>query len=146
MADLDEKTPYPTNDVAEVAKIGDILVRKQMITEEQLEQALLEQTRNNKKLGQILVERQVLSLTQLQRALSDQQMTLQELVLHKKLVSQNQMDELLVPQATAPTSASTLSDQALGDILIERGWLTPDQLVDVLKECYWRRNGFWLIT
>jgi mannitol/fructose-specific phosphotransferase system IIA component (Ntr-type) len=33
----------------------------------------------------------------------------------------------------------------LGELLLEAGLITPEALEMALKEQYWRRNGFWVI-
>lgn len=64
-------------------------------------------------------------------------MKLGEILVRKHLISQDQLDQLLAIQP--------LSNRPLGEILIERSIISTDTLSNVLKEQYWRNNGFWVI-
>jgi len=56
----------------EKARIGEILVQKNLISVVELEKALAEQRVSGKKLGQILIDKKLISQSQLQRALREQ--------------------------------------------------------------------------
>lgn len=64
-------------------------------------------------------------------------MKLGELLVRKRLISQDQLDQLLAIQPT--------SNRPLGEILIERSMISADTLSTLLQEQYWRNNGFWVI-
>jgi hypothetical protein len=34
----------------------------------------------------------------------------------------------------------------LGELLLQKGWLTEEQLKQALQEQYWRKAGFWVIA
>jgi hypothetical protein len=34
----------------------------------------------------------------------------------------------------------------LGELLLQKGWLTEEQLKQALQEQYWRKEGFWVIA
>ena len=119
------------------AKIGDILMRQNLLSAEELERALLEQQLNpDLKLGEILLKNNALSLPQLKFYLKNQNVKFGELLVNKKILKQNSLQELLSLQSNA--------DRRLGKILIERKNATPEQVEDILIEQYLRRKGLFL--
>ncbi len=63
-------------DRIEKALLGQILLRKGLILEAELEQALREQINSKKKLGEILIEQNLISSSELDRVLNEQNMML----------------------------------------------------------------------
>lgn len=64
-------------------------------------------------------------------------MKLGEILIRKKLVSQEQLEPIIIKQSQ--------TRKRLGEILLERSLISPDDLMTALREQYWRNNGFWVI-
>ena len=119
------------------AKIGDILMRQNLLNAEELERALLEQQLNPElKIGEILLKNKALSLPQLKFYLKNQNVKFGELLVNKKILKENNLQELLSLQSNA--------DRRLGKILIEQRNATPEQVEEILIEQYLRRKGLFL--
>jgi hypothetical protein len=103
-------------------QLGDLLVDQQLLTEDELEQALAEQVRSGRLLGQILVSNGYLSAFSLARVLSEQ---------HG--VELRQAQDEPEPPTLAPVETNT-SWQPLGKLLVERGFLTESELASALEE------------
>ena len=118
-------------------KIGNILMRQNILEREELEQALLQQRLNpDLKLGEILVQNNALSLSQLKFYLKNQNVKLGQLLIEKKIIKQNNLQELLASQSGA--------NNRLGKIIIERQNISQAQIEDILIEQYLRRKGLFL--
>ena len=118
-------------------KIGNILMRQNILDPDQLEQALLQQQLNpDLKLGEILVNNNALSLSQLKFYLKNQNVKLGQLLIEKKIIKQNNLQELLALQSGA--------NNRLGKIIIERKNIPQTQIEDILIEQYLRRKGLFL--
>ena len=118
-------------------KIGNILMRQNILDREELEQALLQQQlRPDLKLGEILVHNNALSLSQLKFYLKNQNVKLGQLLVEKKIIKQNNLQELLALQSSA--------NNRLGKIIIERKNIPQTQMEDILIEQYLRRKGLFL--
>ena len=118
-------------------KIGDILMRQNILDREQLEQALMEQElRPDLKLGEILVHNNTLSLSQLKFYLKNQNVKLGELLIEKKIIKQDNLQKLLALQDVA--------NNRLGKIIIEQKNISQTQIEDILIEQYLRRKGLFL--
>ncbi|MGF1588227.1 MAG: WecB/TagA/CpsF family glycosyltransferase [Pleurocapsa sp.] len=119
------------------AKIGSILMKQNLLSAEELKQALLQQKLNpNLKLGEILVRNNSLSLSQLKFYLKNQNIKFGQLLVEKKILKQNNLQELLSLQGNA--------DNRLGKIIIERKNVSKDQVEEILIEQYLRRKGLFL--
>ncbi len=119
------------------AKIGNILIRQNLLSAEELEQALLEQQLNpNLKLGEILIHNNSLSLSQLKFYLKNQNVKFGQLLVEKKIIKENNLQNLLSLQNNA--------DNRLGKILIEHKNVSREQVEDILIEQYLRRKGLFL--
>ena len=119
------------------AKIGDILMRQNLLSAEELDQALLLQQLNpNLKLGEILVRNNSLSLSQLKFYLKNQNVKFGQLLVEKKILKENNLQELLSMQNNA--------DNRLGKIIIEHKNVSKEQVEDILIEQYLRRKGLFL--
>ena len=118
-------------------KIGNVLLRQNILTAEELDQALLQQKLNpNLKLGEILLRNNCLSLPQLKFYLKNQNIKLGELLIDKKVIKSNNLQELLSLQNGA--------SHRLGKILIEHKNASKEQVEDILIEQYLRRKGLFL--
>ena len=115
-------------------QLGDLLVDEGLLTEDELDQALLEQARSGRLLGQIMVSNGYLSAFSLARVLSEQ---------HG--VQLRQPDEEPQPATVAlaladpPEFGETQEAEEtpwrpLGKVLLERSFLTETQLSDALVE------------
>jgi N-acetylglucosaminyldiphosphoundecaprenol N-acetyl-beta-D-mannosaminyltransferase len=119
-------------------KIGEIFVRQNIVTREDIRQALLEQSLNpNLKIGEILVSKQLISLKQLKFYLKNQNIQLGSLVLEKKLVRKQFLDKILALQSA--------TNYKLGELLVQQKKVSEDILKEVLIEQYLRRKGLFLI-
>ena len=119
------------------AKIGDILIRQNLLSVEELDRALLQQQLDpHLKLGEILVRNNSLSLSQLKFYLKNQNVKFGQLLVEKKILKENYLQELLALQGDA--------DNPLGKILIEHTNASKEQIEDVLIEQYLRRKGLFL--
>ena len=119
------------------AKIGDILVRQNLLSAEELDQALLQQQLDpNLKLGEILVRNNALSLSQLKFYLKNQNVKFGQLLVEKKILKESSLQELLALQEEA--------SNPLGKILIEHTNASKEQVEDILIEQYLRRKGLFL--
>ena len=65
-------------------------------------------------------------------------MKLGQILLTKQLVSDAQLSQALTKQR--------LTNQRLGEVLVQEGFISLEQLAIVLKEQYLRNNGFWVIS
>ena len=119
------------------AKIGNILLRQNILSAEQLDQALmLQQLNPDLKLGEILVQNNSLSLSQLKFYLKNQNVKFGQLLVEKKIIKENSLQNLLSLQNNA--------DNRLGKILIEHKSASREQVEDILIEQYLRRKGLFL--
>jgi type IV pilus assembly protein PilB len=110
-------------------KIGELLVRKGYITQEQLEEALSVQKRQKfyKPLGEICVELKFLSKIDLQRILRkyQKQIRLGDLLVNLGLIAEEQLSEALEAQKTVK--------KKIGEILLEKGFITETSLINTLS-------------
>ncbi|MEL6930585.1 MAG: WecB/TagA/CpsF family glycosyltransferase [Cyanobacteria bacterium J06600_6] len=119
------------------AKIGDILIRQNLLSVEELDRALLQQQLDpDLKLGEILVRNHSLSLSQLKFYLKNQNVKFGQLLVEKKILKENYLQELLTLQGEA--------NNPLGKILLEHTNASREQIEDVLIEQYLRRKGLFL--
>ena len=119
------------------AKIGNILMRQNILSAEELERALLEQQLNpDLKLGEILLRSNSLSLPQLKFYLKNQNVKFGELLVHKKILKPDNLQELLSLQNNA--------NNRLGKIIVEQKNIPETQIEDILIEQYLRRQGLFL--
>jgi N-acetylglucosaminyldiphosphoundecaprenol N-acetyl-beta-D-mannosaminyltransferase len=118
-------------------KIGKILQEQNLLSTQELDQALLLQQLNpNLKLGEILVRNNSLSLPQLKFYLKNQNVKLGQLLVEKKILRENKLQELLLLQ--------NITDKKLGNILLEQRNISKEQVEDILIEQYLRRKGLFL--
>ena len=119
------------------SKIGQILIRQNLLTEEILEKALRKQSAYPQfKLGEILIEEGHISLPELRYYLKNQNIKFGEILINKKLVVPRKLDKLLQQQKQ--------KNKKLGEIMLELKLISHEQLQLLLLEQYWRRQGWWL--
>jgi hypothetical protein len=99
-------------------QLGELLVAEELLTEDELEQALAEQARSGRLLGQILVSNGYLSAFPLARVLSEQH----------GVRLQARADDTPAEQAPPPRLEAVREWRPLGKLLIELGLLTESQL------------------
>lgn len=121
------------------AKIGQILVRKALITQAQLEQALEEQASSNIPLGQYFVASGLLSAEDLDCAVRNQRMRIGEILMRRELITADQLRYALQLQHQNP-------NKRLGEVLIEQSMISLEELEAAIQEQHWRRNGFWFLN
>lgn len=64
-------------------------------------------------------------------------MQLGELLVRKKLISPEQLHQVLAIQDSTRCR--------LGELLIQQSLISTDALSMALREQYWRNNGYWVI-
>ena len=79
-------------------KIGQILLKQNLITEEELLIALSEQKKQDRKLGEILLERGYIHHEKLNQQLKNQNIKLGDILIEKKIISAEKLNELLLEQ------------------------------------------------
>lgn len=118
-------------------KIGEILIRQSLITQEELEQALAKQNVNPSMLiGEILVRNNFISLSQLKFYLKNQNIKLGNLLVEKKILKQRSLKNILQLQ--------NVNKKRLGELLVEQEIMSQDKLQEILIELYTRRKGLFL--
>jgi len=115
-------------------QLGDLLVDEGLLTEDELEQALLEQARSGRLLGQIVVSHGYVSAFSLARVLSEQH------GVHVRQPDDGQATATVAlalaepPEFGATEKVTDAPWRPLGKLLLERGFLTEPQLNDALSE------------
>jgi len=120
----------PTRSEPSKLKIGELLVKESLITEDQLQEALAAQKKQPiyMPLGEICVDMKLVSREQLKALLSRHQkrIPLGELLTNLGLVSAEQVQQCLEEQKSSPK-------KKLGEILIEKGFLNENALISALN-------------
>jgi hypothetical protein len=119
-------------------QLGELLLDEGLLTEDELEQALLEQARSGRLLGQILVSNSYLSAFSLARVLSDQH----GVQLRAPAGSEAEASTPALALVDPPEFGSTEGPQPepqthwrpLGKLLVEKGFLNESQLEEALRE------------
>ena len=118
-------------------KLGAILIRQNILTVEELEQALLQQKLHpDLKLGEILVRNNLISLSQLKFYLKNQNIKFGQLLVERKFIKQHILNEVLYLQSQV--------HKKLGEILIKYKNIPEDRINAILYEQYARRKGLFL--
>jgi len=117
--------------VAQKVKIGELLLREGIIDQDQLAHALEEHKRSGLLIGKILVRLGMVNEDLLESLLNKQLKSrdsrrLGEILVEQGLVSASQMDAAL--------EMSKRSGQKLGAVLVKKGFLDEDALVEILAE------------
>jgi hypothetical protein len=116
--------------------LGELLVRIKRLTPESLWEALAEQDRTGEKLGAILVRRGLITASELEAVLAFQRrqgtgkmgpspLCLGEILVRTRMISRGKIEEALRRQK--------LSRKKIGEVLVELGYLKPDQLSQGLR-------------
>ena len=116
--------------------LGDLLVRTKRLTPESLGEALAEQDRTGEKLGEILIRRGLITAAELETVLAFQRrqgggktapssLCLGELLVRTRMISRDRIEEALRRQK--------LSNKQIGEVLVDLGYLKPDQVAEGLK-------------
>ncbi|MDJ0705484.1 MAG: hypothetical protein QNJ46_19580 [Leptolyngbyaceae cyanobacterium MO_188.B28] len=98
---------------------------------------LADQGVTNEAFEDLLVTQHIMTKEQLGKNLANQFIRLGNVLLQKKLITLEQLNEALSKQLE--------TSKRLGLLLTEKGYISAGQLESALKEQYWRQNGFWVI-
>jgi len=124
------------NKPEEVAKsrIGEMLLGAGLITQQQLDQALIQQKDSGGRLGDVILSHGWVKAVEFYSVLSDhfRRGRIGDLLLEKELISQDQMAELLELQKQWGTR--------FGDIVLSKGWVSSFQMGQVLSEHFDKPN------
>ena len=107
-------------------KLGEVLLRQNLLEQDQLLMALEEQKNTDKKLGEILIDKKIITLAELEYFLKNQHLKIEEFLISKKIVKQkffNKSTQFITP-------IKNLKDY----IAINR----------ILQELFLKKNGYWL--
>ncbi len=115
-------------------RIGELLVSRGLISNEQLEDALEQQKATGVRLGDIILARGWLTTFQLYEALTDQFRTgrIGDLLVEKNLISEEQLEEAIRSQGYWGTR--------LGDIILAKGWVKPIAMGQALANHFDKPN------
>ena len=118
-------------------KLGEILVRQNVISREELEQALLLQNSNPKmKIGEIFVNNNLMSRPQLKFYLKNQNIKFGDFLVEKKVLNRASLKKILALRSD--------TDKKIGEIILEQSILSEEQLKDLFIEYYTKRKGLFL--
>jgi N-acetylglucosaminyldiphosphoundecaprenol N-acetyl-beta-D-mannosaminyltransferase len=134
----DSQTVDALFDNSEPSKIGEMLVKQNLVSETSLSIALEKQSIKNQKLGEILVHQEDISQAELEYYLRNQRIKLGELLIDHRITSSSQLNQWLKIQKSNP--------KKLGEIIVEEKILSPEQLNEFLIEQYCRQQGLWLMS
>lgn len=81
-------------------------------------------------------EKKLIALAAVEESLAAQDFKLGALLVHKKMISNNQLEIILAEQLN--------SGKKLGEMLVEQNLITPVTLHQVLMEQKWHKQGVWL--
>lgn len=118
-------------------KLGEILVCQDVITQQDLEAALLEQKdKPNSRLGEILVRQNLLSRSQLKFYLKNQNISFGDFLVDKKILNRRSLKNVVALQNN--------SNKEIGEIVLEQSILSEERLKELFVEYYTRRKGLFL--
>jgi len=110
-------------------RLGELLVEHGILNEAQLLEALSAQRRERKLLGEIIVELGYVTKEKLDSALAQQYGSkLGEILISKKLISFEQLQNVIEEQKNSILS--------LGELLVNKGFVTESELIEGLAEQY----------
>ncbi|RMF94018.1 MAG: GspE/PulE family protein [Candidatus Schekmanbacteria bacterium] len=116
--------------IGEKLKLGEILVKEKFLTEEDLEHLLLKQNELPEKppLGELAIAEGFITRQELKNILKmyKKQMRMGELLTSSKIISEKQLEEALAKQKEL--------GKKLGEVLIELGYITEDELMLALSQ------------
>ncbi|MDJ0702647.1 MAG: hypothetical protein QNJ46_05145 [Leptolyngbyaceae cyanobacterium MO_188.B28] len=67
-------------------------------------------------------------------------MKLGEILVHKGLLSQSKLEQVIKMQSLSQTT-----NRKLGELLVDFGIIDNSVLEQALREQHWRNKGFWVI-
>lgn len=118
-------------------KLGEILVRQNMITREDLEQVLLQQKLEpGMKLGEILVRKNLLSVSLLKFYLKNQNINFGDFLVEKRILNRRSLKSIIALRDD--------SDQSIGEVILEQSILSEERLKELFIEYYTKRKGLFL--
>lgn len=120
------------------APLGRFLVRQMRLSEAEVDGLLDELQDRSRHLGELLVEKDILTKSEVEKALADQKIQLGEILVRRRIISRRQLDSMLSEQKQ--------TGERLGAMLFRKGMISYQRLQDALKEQYWRKNGYWVIS
>ena len=121
---------------SQLLRIGEILLRQNLLSPFSLSQALNQQMLQKKKIGEILIEKGYISQEELKYHLHNQTIKLGDLLIKHKVISERKLQSILNHQEFSP--------KKLGEIMVQRKIISAEQLGKFLQEQYLRRQGLWL--
>ncbi|MBN2417940.1 MAG: Flp pilus assembly complex ATPase component TadA [Deltaproteobacteria bacterium] len=119
---VQEKSPF---------RLGDVLIKKKLISEMDLERALgiqeFERKLQNQPIGQILVEMNALNKTEVEGILDHPQLRekLGKIAIEQGLITEDELNDCLKHKK---------DDQLIGQVLVNRGYLCEEDLAKLLNE------------
>lgn len=108
--------------------LGETLVETGIITDEQLQQALAEQSRSGRKLGRVLTDLELCTQEDIATALQEQvrRIRIGDLLIDYGHITESELDEALKRQKG--------SARKLGQVLVDMGLVSQAQILDVLAD------------
>ncbi len=109
-------------------KIGEMLLNAGLITQQQLDEALAQQSSQGGRLGDIILSKGWMKTTEFYSVLSDhfRRGRIGDLLLSQDLITEEQMAEVLDLQH--------MWGDRIGDIILSKGWLSSFQMAEALAE------------
>lgn len=111
------------------SRLGQFFLRTSALDEQELEELLKEQAVSQKRLGELLVEKGMISQEELDKALENQQILLGEVLLKHNYISEEQLKQALkqqketfVPLGQILIQAGWITDQEMEQALREQQW------------------------
>lgn len=118
-------------------RLGQILIKQDIITEQELEKALIQQEEEpSVRLGEILIRQRSLSLPQLKFYLRNQKIMFGELLVEKKVLKRRSLDSVL--------AIKSKTNQKIGEVMLKQEIISQNQLSELLIEQYVRHKGLML--
>lgn len=119
-------------------KLGEILVRQNIITREDLQQILLQQElQPSLKIGEILVSNNLLSRLQLKFYLKNQNIKFGDFLVEQKVLNRRSLKSIL--------ALKDKTDKKIGEIILEQSIVSEERLKQLFIEYYTKRKGLFLM-
>lgn len=120
-----------SSDIPVKLRVGDLLIKEGLLSEDQLEQALTLQKKQKtyKPLGEICTELKFISKLQLRRILSKHRKMIRigDLLINLGLITEAQLKEALIQQKQKKIGSK------IGEVLIDLGFITEEILINTLS-------------
>jgi len=111
-------------------KLGEILLSQGLVTEEQLQESMMEQKKTGKTLGAVLVDRGYISADDMSSLLGEQIMLTKNKRLGEVLVEQGLITEEELMKGLEHQKKGNMK---IGESLVDLGYMSEDKLIDVLS-------------